>query len=116
MEAIVLLTISCIIQFYPIVSDTSLGAVCKKEWSVVPPHTAPLLSFSKADNNSDRQDHKWLYCGYCNIQCIYAAGLVKHCKLDRHKFAVFADSGRDIFWQFEPPPTKKHDISAAVYG
>ena len=55
-------------------------------------------------------DKKWLYCGYCNIQCLYPAGLVKHCKLDRHKCAVFADSGRDVF---EPPPAKKH---GAGYG
>jgi len=28
---------------------------------------------------------------------------------------VFADSGRDVLWQFEPPPVKDI-ISPAVYG
>ena len=58
-------------------------------------------------------DKRWLYCGYCNIQCLYPAGLIKHCKLDRHKDAVFANSGRDVFWEFEAPHTKK---LAAGYG
>ena len=80
--------------------------------------TASLGSASKKDFSTDDQRDKYLYCGYCNIQCVAVAALVKHSKLDRHKLAVFADSGRDVFWQFEPPPSpvKEHNISAAAYG
>ena len=61
------------------------------------------------------QDSNQLYCGYCNIQCKTPADLLEHCKKDRHKYAVFADSGRDVFWKFEPPPQdlKKKRISRA---
>ena len=72
-----------------------------------------------ADATSDSpQRNKQLYCGYCNIQCNTSADLAAHCTRDRHKFAVFADSGRDVFWEFEPPPPlKKEEISqTAVHG
>ena len=77
-----------------------------------PPPTAPLVS-SLEDTNSDRQ-HDQLYCGYCNIQYKTVVDLVEHCKQDLHKYAVFADSGRDVFWEFEPPPTKEY--TSAIYG
>ena len=81
----------------------------KQDYAAVSSTTALLASPSEKEISTGKQQHnKWLYCGYCNIQCMYAAGLVAHCKLDHHKYAVFADSGRDVFWQFEPPPTKKH--------
>ena len=87
----------------------------KQGGKIPPPSTASLGSASKKDTSTDGQRDKYLYCGYCNIQCMAAAALVKHSKLNRHKYAVFADSGRDVFWQFEPPPMNEH-ISAAVYG
>ena len=81
--------------------------------------TASLETTSEKDIGIGRQ-HKdiLLYCGYCNHQCKTTADLVKHCKQNSHKYAVFADSGRDVFWQFEPPPppVKEHNISAAAYG
>ena len=89
----------------------------KQDCRTAPPPTAPLGSTSRKDTSTDGQQcDKYLYCGYCNIQCLAAPALVKHSKLNRHKLAVFADSGRDVFWQFEPPPVKEHNISAAVYG
>ena len=80
--------------------------------------TAPSNSPLETDSAANRpQNNNQLYCGYCNIQCETPAGLVAHCKQDPHKYAVFADSGRDVFWKFEPPPPnmKKNKISG-VYG
>ena len=77
--------------------------------------TSAALATPLGKISTARQHHdKWLYCGYCNIQCETPAGLVAHCKQDPHKYAVFADSGRDVLWEFEPPPAKKH--AAEYYG
>ena len=100
---------------YFIVSGTLFDTEYKQHCRAPPP-IAPLRG-PLADINSDRQQHNiQLYCGYCNIQYETAVDLVEHCKQDLHKDAVFADSGRDVFWEFEPPPTKAHNISAAIYG
>ena len=79
--------------------------------------TASLETTSEKDIGTARQ-HKniLLYCGYCNHQCKTTADLVKHYKQNSHKYAVFADSGRDVFWQFEPPPPEKGAISTALHG
>ena len=76
--------------------------------------TVPLETPSEIDTGTDRQQK--LYCGYCNHQCKTLANLVKHCRENSHKYAVFADSGRDVFWQFEPPPPENEDISTALHG
>ena len=77
--------------------------------------TVPLASPSEKEISTGKQHHdKWLYCGYCNIQYETAVDLMTHCKQDPHKYAVFADSGRDVFWEFEPPPAKEH--AAGYYG
>ena len=94
----------------------SFESVYKKHCKVLP---SPARSLSDTDTNTDRQqqNNNWLYCGYCNVQCKTPADLVLHCKQDRHKYAVFADCGRDVFWQFEPPPPLNNlHISAARYG
>ena len=97
------------------VSDISFDTVYKQHCRVPPP--TPPVQGPLADTNSDKQQHNiQLYCGYCNIQYETPVDLVEHCKQDLHKDAVFADSGRDVFWQFEPPPAKEHNISAAIYG
>ena len=74
-----------------------------------------LESSSDADTNK-QQENNPLYCGYCNIQYKVATDLLDHCKQDLHKYAVFADSGRDVFWKYEPPPLKEHNISPAIHG
>jgi len=38
------------------------------------------------------------------IQTKDPTDLEDHCKKDVHRYAVFADSGRDVLWQFKPPP------------
>ena len=72
---------------------------------------------TNTSTNTDKQlNNKWLWCRYCNVECKTPADLVVHCKQDLHKYAVFADCGRDVFWQFEPPPFKIRHVSAAIYG
>lgn len=75
---------------------------------------SPLKDSVETDTSTDQNDNQ-LYCGYCNIRCVAPAGLVKHCKRDRHKHAVFADSGRNVLWQFEPPPPEKDKISTVLH-
>ena len=88
-----------------------------QHFRAAPPLATSLQSPSETDTNTDRQQHdKQLYCGYCNVQYKTAVDLVKHCKQNCHKNAVFADSGRDVFWQFEPPPVEEDRISAALHG
>lgn len=96
-------------------SGTSFNNVYQQHSRAIPPPTVPSESPSNSDANK-RQENNQLYCGYCNIEYKTATGLVEHCKQDLHRDAVFADSGRDVFWQFEPPPLKEHNISAAIYG
>ena len=87
----------------------------KQNCKTAPP---PTTAFYSPDTNTDhdRQQHnKQLYCGYCDVQYSDATDLVEHCKWEVDADAVFADSGRDVFWQFEPPPVKEHNISPAVY-
>ena len=96
---------------------TKFDTVCKQHCKEVLPPAVSLKSPSVTDASTDRQQNEsQLYCGYCNIRCMGPAGLVKHCKRDRHKHAVFADCGRDVLWQFEPPPIKEGDISTAIHG
>ena len=81
------------------------------------PPPAPLQSLLEISINSDeQQQYNQLYCGYCNHQCKTTADLVKHCKQNSHKYAVFADSGRDVFWQFEPLPVDEEMFSTALHG
>lgn len=75
----------------------------------------PFGSPSEKDTNTDGQQNNWLYCGYCNVQCKTPVDLVVHCKQDPHKYAVFADCGRDVLWQFEPPPLEKSKISTTLH-
>ena len=57
------------------------------------------MTSSEEDTGSGRQQKRiWLYCGFCNHQCNSSADLVVHCEQPSHKYAVFADSGRDVFW------------------
>ena len=78
---------------------------------------AMLDSLPEKDTSTDtQQDNNQLYCGYCNYQCKTPAELLTHCKQNSHKHKVFADSGRDTFWQFEPPPPEKEEISEALHG
>ena len=76
---------------------------------------AMLDSPPEKDNTNTQQDTDQLYCGYCNYQCKTPAELLTHCKQNSHKYTVFADSGRDVFWQFEPPP-EKEEISESLHG
>ena len=101
-----------------IVSGTSFDTVYKQYCKEVAPPTTPSVNSLEANTSTgQRQNNNQLYCGYCNVQCKTSDGLVVHCKHDRHKYAVFADSGRDVLWQFEPPPPmKEQNISPAVYG
>ena len=82
----------------------------------------PLFSTASLETTSEKkigtgrqQKDNLLYCGYCNHQCKTTADLVKHCKQNSHKYAVFADCGRDVFWQFKPPPLEKEHISTALH-
>ena len=99
------------------VSGTPFETVYKQYCREVQPLTTPSVNSLEVDTSTDRQqDNNQLYCGYCNEQCKTPVGLEEHCKMDSHKYAVFADSGRDVLWQFEPPLVKKQKISAAIYG
>ena len=69
----------------------------------VPPPTTPLLADTNTATDSPHHNNH-LY----NIQYKTAVDLGEHCKQDLHKYAVFADSGRDVFWEFEPSPAKQH--------
>ena len=82
---------------------------------IPPPLEGPLADTSNTATDSPHHNNP-LYCGYCNILCETPAGLAAHCKQDPHKYAVFADSGRDVLWEFELPPAEQHNISAAIYG
>ena len=107
---------NCLHNFYciRIISDLSHESMYKQDHGAVSSTTVPLASSSEKRTSTDKQHHnKWLYCGYCDVQYKTPTDLVKHCKQDLHKYAVFADSGRDVFWEFEPPPAKKH---AVEYG
>ena len=75
-----------------------------------------ILSSTSTGADSQQRNNQ-LYCGYCNTDCKTPAGLVVHCEQNHHKYAVFADSGRDVLWQFEPPPPnmKKDEISQAQH-
>jgi len=98
--------------FNTVFSGISFTTIYEKRCKAAPPPTASL----QTDTGTDRQrNNNRLYCGYCDVQCKTVDDLVKHCKCDPHKCAVFADSGRDVLWQFEPPPIKD-DISPAVHG
>ena len=57
----------------------------------------------------------YLYCGYCKIHTNNPTDLEDHCKTDVHKYAVFADSGRDVLWQFEPPPEDYTSVTMHGY-
>lgn len=83
----------------------------------VPHPTAPLERLSERDTSTGgQQKGENLSCGYCNVQCKAVTGLIKHCKQNRHKYEVFADSGRDVLWRYEPPPLDKKKISMAIHG
>ena len=74
-------------------------------------------SLSENDTSTDtQQDNNQLYCSYSYYQCKTPAKLLTHCKQNSHKHKVFADSERDVFWQFEPPPPEKEEISEALHG
>ena len=97
------------------VSDISFDTVYKQQCRAVPPPTPQLQSPSGSDTNTNRQQrNNQLYCGYCDVQCMTTTDLMEHCKQDLHKYAVFADCGRSVLWQFEPPPTKEDN--SADYG
>ena len=81
---------------------------------MLPP--VPLKSPSGTDTATHiQQNNNQFYCGYCDFQCKTPTDLVAHCEQNSHKYAVFADSGRDVFWEFEPPPPdlKNNKISQA---
>ena len=105
-----------IIIIYTLVfsSAVSCNTVYKQRCRTTSPIMAPLKGPVETDINSDQNDNQ-LNCGYCNIHCVAPAGLVKHCKGDRHKYAVFADYERDVLWQFEPPPVGKDKISTTLH-
>ena len=95
-------------QLYFTVSGTPFDTVYKEHCRVVCPSIIP------SDNNDDQQkQNNQLYCGYCNIHYKTVDNLVAHCKQNLHVDAVFADSGRDVFWKFEPPPTKEYIFTAS---
>ena len=99
-----------------IVPGTPFDTIYKRYCKEIKPPTTPSVNSLEVDTSTDRQqDNNQLYCGYCNEQCKTPVGLEEHCKMDSHKYAVFADSGRDVLWQFEPPISKKK-ISPAIYG
>ncbi|XP_065891374.1 3'-5' exoribonuclease HELZ2-like isoform X2 [Dysidea avara] len=76
---------------------------CKAE--LLPPHPP----------TNTQQHEDYLYCGYCNVYTANALDLEDHCKQDTHKYAVFADSGRDVLWQFKPPLPEDY-ISVTMHG
>ena len=83
------------------------------------PHATPLgIPSGRSTDDISQQHNTQMYCGYCNILCKTPPALVTHCKQKSHKHRVFADSGRDVFWQYEPPPSelKKDEISEAHHG
>ena len=97
--------------FLGVLFDTVYEQHCRMS---LPP--APLQSLIEISINRDeQQQYNQLYCGYCNQQCATPADLVKHCREDSHMYAVFADSGRDVFWQFEPPPADEEIASTALH-
>lgn len=100
--------------------DILFDTVCKQYCKAVQP-SAISLSEKPSERNtttttsSDRQHDIQLYCGYCYVQCKAPADLVKHCKHDNHKHAVFADSGRDASWELEPPSLEKNQIALSLH-
>ena len=100
-----------VLQSAIFVSGTLFDTVYQQHSRALPRTTVPSESPSNTDANKQKENNQ-LYCGYCNIQYKTVTDLVEHCKQDLHKYAVFADSGRDVFWQFEPPPLKEYNISA----
>jgi len=65
----------------------SFEQVHKEYWQA-----EPLPAYTK-HLSDDR-----LYCGYCDVHANDPLELEQHCKRDHHKYAVFADSGRDVLW------------------
>ena len=97
-------------------SGISFDTMYRQYYGVAPTPMAPLeIPIKRITNTDKQQNKKLLNCGYCNVQCNAVPGLVKHCKQDRHKYAVFADCGRDVLWQFEPPPLEKSKISTTLH-
>ena len=95
-------------QLYFIVSGTLFDTVYKEHCKAVCPSTTPSDSNDEQQQQQQQQRNNQLYCGYCNIQYKTVDNFVAHCRQNLHKDAVLADSGRDVFWQFEPPPIKEY--------
>ena len=95
----------------------SFETVYKQYCRTGPPLTALLHDPVEKVVCIDGQQNKkqLLSCGYCNVRCTAVPGLVKHCQGNRHKHEVFADSGRDVLWHFEPPPLEKNKISTTLH-